>query len=1550
MADQIEILPEGSNKQVKYYSASDSCFSLGTLVPKSMAMEQKRFNQRMKTDVGDVDEYVAEKLHYKSVSDLCGTSDKPKFSREQIDAIATAIYNHEKTGNAIIVADQTGVGKGRIASGLIRYAILEKKVVPFFITEKKHLLHDIYRDLVDIGFDAGVPMEIIETDEKDKKVYTDSEILELIKEDIENEELRIFYDFDEYGEDFVLSNLLDENYIEVLNEIIEQYRNYLETDGVKKYVKNSNRKSQLDAALSKGLYEVKPFTTFPMDIKDKEGNILYKNEDKDIKAIFKKASLPSDYKLIAFPYSQVARPYGKTGELTDKSKFIQKMAKNTIVIMDESHSAAGFDTKGKLTNTAKMVQTILGSAQMVTFLSATFAKRPENMFLYAGKNSIGETGLSGFALKRAFEEGDISLQEAVSSELVRTGQLVRREKEIMGETTYYYESDDSEIGVSQVNKLNKVAESFSKVNEFASYVKQALQRLKNNNVASKDYKFAGNVNRFQFQLFNFFVLGLKVEQTTREALTQLNSGRKVVISVANTLESAFKNMKKDFIYDVGFDIGDDMPNDFNLFLAYLLDYTLRIALEKEAVVGGTITKEREILLIKKSTDDVAQKLYDMVEDEYKQVMSEILSVEIRTPISPIDEIKKKIEMNNFSVDEITGRTLFLDFQNQDFSKGVLSRRKPKKKEEIIRDFNENKVDCVILNQAGAVGVSMHPIKVGNVDVVLPEPPTSLKNKKEVKQRCMIITQMELDINKEVQKLGRINRTGQVYPPIYRYIISAIPSESRLTALNQKKLSSLSANVSSNQSQSEDLFSTDDFYSSTAVEPFNQTMVDLNRNETANSKRDIEEFTKNLYFTSYDFQNNFYKTFSDRLNKHIKFLKDNNLYQGSVSIKDYKAKDQQIHPFIIGNNDSLSSFGRHSVLEISNCTEYATKYLEYDVTSAIKGRFSSSSADSEKKEFNTLDKFVEYYDKFFEGKLKEKKESINKIIEQNNIAILGFQEKIKDLKNQKKKEGVLKEAIDLDDKINSLNKEIATKTGMVSTLLLEQKLDEMNATLKEVQDLQKEVAVAKQKLESNPEYVDLLSKRDDFNKINSEIENAESQIDKIKKNNDSYKSDLKEYENNVKLAESYYTNIGKILDITLLSEDDVYDYDSEGQYTKIGYNYTKVFENKSFVLTGFAFTGSNYDNLNLGNMSIYLMGVTERETLELSRIHKTFTEKDRELKRQNLVEIKNTEVNYLYKKDGDEIGAWNKIASLLDTGYEVEKYILTGSLLKCFSTLQGIGISGSIVKYSTADGKNRIGVELNDKSKKAFQDRLSTTNYMVYFDVISSNYRKLVVDYFEKNRNFLKGIWNEVFQLGFKDKIFLQTFYSGSQMGSANSDDFVNDLKVRIYSEKASFCEYMLTIFAAVGIEDYLMLSSSSSSAQSNVNGRYYSDYSDFVIWKVESYYTGELFENIFPASETTYTALNYYNRINLGFALEISVADFFTILEYLKNIKNTFTSATSNGVIEKNKDFYIFEQNVDEIQGFEATSSNDYIPQDMLSDEVEMELDEIIDSLLEHLR
>ena len=76
---------------------------------------------------------------------------------------------------------------------------------------------------------------------------------------------------------------------------------------------------------------------------------------------------------------------------------------------------------------------------------------------------------------------------------------------------------------------------------------------------------------------------------------------------------------------------------------------------------------------------------------------------------------------------------------------------------------------------------------------------------------MIIAQTELDIDKEVQKRGRVNRTGQIYLPSYDYLISAIPAEQRLMMMLQKKLKSLDANSTSNQKQSKNIIDVLDFF-------------------------------------------------------------------------------------------------------------------------------------------------------------------------------------------------------------------------------------------------------------------------------------------------------------------------------------------------------------------------------------------------------------------------------------------------------------------------------------------------------------------------------------------------------------------------------------------------------------------------------------------------------------------------------------------------------------------------------------------------------------------
>jgi hypothetical protein len=111
--------------------------------------------------------------------------------QEQIDAIANAIYNFENTGFGIIIADQTGVGKGRVGAGLIRYAIEHLKKMPIFVTDKKHLISDMYRDLIDINYQANVP-EQVKISSKEIEDITDNQIIRLIRKDIDdNDYLRI---------------------------------------------------------------------------------------------------------------------------------------------------------------------------------------------------------------------------------------------------------------------------------------------------------------------------------------------------------------------------------------------------------------------------------------------------------------------------------------------------------------------------------------------------------------------------------------------------------------------------------------------------------------------------------------------------------------------------------------------------------------------------------------------------------------------------------------------------------------------------------------------------------------------------------------------------------------------------------------------------------------------------------------------------------------------------------------------------------------------------------------------------------------------------------------------------------------------------------------------------------------------------------------------------------------------------------------------------------------------------------------------------------------
>jgi ribosomal protein S6 len=141
----------------------------------------------------------------------------------------------------------------------------------------------------------------------------------------------------------------------------------------------------------------------------------------------------------------------------------------------------------------------------------------------------------------------------------------------------------------------------------------------------------------------------------------------------------------------------------------------------------------------------------------------------------------------YRVGEVTGRTKRL-IKQQDGTYTLIENPKDKNVANTFKKFNDGFYDVLLINESGSTGASAH---------------SSIRYADQ-RPRVMIVHQVELDVNTEVQKRGRINRTGMVNYPTYVYIVSKIPSEIRRLLMLAKKLRKLDANTTGNQKQSEKL--------------------------------------------------------------------------------------------------------------------------------------------------------------------------------------------------------------------------------------------------------------------------------------------------------------------------------------------------------------------------------------------------------------------------------------------------------------------------------------------------------------------------------------------------------------------------------------------------------------------------------------------------------------------------------------------------------------------------------------------------------------------------
>ena len=870
-AKDIEHFFSGDELGMPYTPASNACVVLNTQVPDSMGFETHAALAKIKSAVGDnMDNFVRHRLGYSSHTALCNA-----LSAEQIDAVAMAIYNIEARGQGMIIGDQTGIGKGRIAAAMIRYGV-KQGLKPIFITEKANLFSDIYRDLSAIGSAHLKPLII------------------------------------------------------------------------------NGRESKTD-------------------IKDEDGNVIYQAlATSEQQSVFQSNEIPGNYNFVVGTYSQFNSPDKKP----EKPNYLMHIAKGNLLIMDEAHNSSGSS------NTGEFMQRVVSHTKGVVFLSATFAKRPDNMPIYAMKTSISEANLTKEELVEAIVKGGVALQEILASQLVAEGQMIRRERSFEGIEVNYMSLDAHEtehrrmadsittvlrdIIAFQSNHIDKKVEE---LDEIAVAEGKEVEIREGTSQAGVD-----NTPYFSkvFNVINQMLFSIKADAVANRAIERLKEGKKPVIAFASTMGSFVEQLENEQGLPVG--DGDTIDTDFAEVLRKGLDGVMRYT-EKD-IDGQSVFKYFT--------------LADLDEDgriEYNRILHTINTISTGICISPIDIIVQKLEKAGYVVAEVTGRKYTVQL-NKNATKGLVTSRRKLNTNDAFRMFNNNEADVLMINQSGSTGGSAHAIITSKVP------------KEEVKQRVMIVLQAELDINIEVQKRGRINRTGQILKPIYDYMISAIPAEKRLMMMLQKKLKSLDANTTSNQKQSTKILDVPDFlnkYGDKVVKEYLIENMEINNllNDPLGLKKGGEEDEENLENAAHkvsgrvavlstQMQADFYAEITERYNDYVEYLKQIGEYDLEVEALDLQTETVEESIIKMGKGGE-SAFGEDSILEKVKANILRKPFSKNEIENLLKESLNGKSAEDHK-----------------EALLEDFSINMDERMEQEIAAsVLKYENLIKDVPNEKK---------------------------------------------------------------------------------------------------------------------------------------------------------------------------------------------------------------------------------------------------------------------------------------------------------------------------------------------------------------------------------------------------------------------------------------------------------------------------------------------------------------------------------------------------------------------
>jgi hypothetical protein len=532
----------------------------------------------------------------------------------------------------------------------------------------------------------------------------------------------------------------------------------------------------------------------------------------------KTGTLPPGVDVVFTTYSQL----NGTGQTRNAAIASLVRSGKAALVMDEAHNAAGSSSTNNYFMSLLTGDGLFGkdssdmanpppddwAAPPTLYLSATFAKRPDNMPLYIHTN-LQYAANTPADLKALFGKGaGVDVKQQIASEmLVESGSMIRRERSYDGVSMDFKvdeanaprdsrEVDNITTVLRTLVTADRALKDWTALPKTQAMLVAALAppgssfgKTGNSFNAVEGNPFTSVVHNYISQL----LLATKIQTAIDQAVEKMNGGEKIVLALQNTMGA----LLDDYASTNGIKAGDDLPDlGWQTVLQRGVDSTRRVTLK--SATGNKEDNIREVIPFALMPSYIRAG-YDKVAKMIEQFKSDL-------PVSPIDAIRQGLEAKfvwtdasgkitvgdtypegsnarHLVVKEVSGRSTGVDYQH-DVPK-LYALEDPDRVAVISAFQNGDKskatgpVDIIVLTAAGATGISLHASV------------TAFDQRK----RHMIVLQPHADISIFKQLLGRIHRTGQVEWPSFTMLATGIPAERRVMAVIKKKMASLMSNTS-----------------------------------------------------------------------------------------------------------------------------------------------------------------------------------------------------------------------------------------------------------------------------------------------------------------------------------------------------------------------------------------------------------------------------------------------------------------------------------------------------------------------------------------------------------------------------------------------------------------------------------------------------------------------------------------------------------------------------------------------------------------------------------